>query len=101
MNIGPHIRLALLGAAGVDNPLSLVLKIVKAYELGDFAQVDAGARIVGLSPSELSIGYLQCLSWVESVFSPDEKRWRAAQPSGLIGFHRDQAARTRQIALTA
>jgi EAL and modified HD-GYP domain-containing signal transduction protein len=101
MNIGPHIRLALLGPPSVDNPLSLVLKIVKAYELGDFAQVDAAARIIGLSADELSTGYLHCLSWVETVFSPDEKRWRAAQPSGLIGFHRDQEARTRQAALTA
>ncbi len=101
MNIGPYIRQALLGPPGVENPLSLVLKIVKAYELGDFAQVDAAARIIGLSPDELSTGYLQCLCWVETVFSPEEKRWRAAQPSGLIGFHRDQAARTRQTALTA
>jgi EAL and modified HD-GYP domain-containing signal transduction protein len=101
MNIGPHIRLALLGVPGVDNPLSLVLKIVKAYELGDFEQVDASARIIGLSPDDLSTGYLECLSWVESVFSPDEKRWRAAQPSGLIGFHRDRETRTRQTASTA
>lgn len=101
MNIGPHIRLALLGEANVDNPLALVLKIVKAYELGDFGQVDATARIVGLSPGELSTGYFQCLSWVETVFSPDEKRWRAAQPSGLIGFHRDRESQTRQTALTA
>jgi c-di-GMP-related signal transduction protein len=101
MNIGPHIRMALLGAPGVENPLSLVLRIVKAYELGDFAQVDAAARIIGLSPEDLSSGYLECLSWVETVFSPDEKRWRAAQPFGLIGFHRDQATRSRQTALTA
>jgi len=101
MNIGPNIRLALLGVPGVDNPLALVLKIVKAYELGDFAQVDVVARIIGMSPDELSTGYLECLSWVETVFSPEEKRWRAAQPSGLIGFHRDQESRTRQTALTA
>ncbi len=101
MNIGPHIRQALLGPPDVDNPLSLVLTIVKAYELGDFAQVDAAARSIGLSPDDLSTGYLQCLSWVETVFSPDEKRWRAAQPSGLIGFHRDQESRTRQTAVSA
>jgi c-di-GMP-related signal transduction protein len=101
MNIGPHIRMALLGVPGVDNPLSLVLKIVKAYELGDFAQVDAVAQIIGMSPDELCTGYMECLSWVETVFSPEEKRWRAAQPSGLIGFHRDQQARARQTALTA
>lgn len=101
MNIGPHIRLALLGPPDVDNPLSLVLKIVKAYELGDFAQVHAAARIIGLSADELSTGYLQCLSWVETVFSPDEKRWRAAQPSGLVGFHRDQAAGVRLAASIA
>jgi c-di-GMP-related signal transduction protein len=99
MNIGPHIRLALLGPPDLENPLSLVLKIVKAYELGDFEQVHAAARIIGLSPDELSSGYLQCLSWVETVFSPDEKRWRAAQPSGLVGFHRDQAACSRETAL--
>jgi c-di-GMP-related signal transduction protein len=100
MNVGPHIRLALLGAPGADNPLALVLKIVKAYELGDFAQVDSAARIIGMSPDEMSTGYLECLSWVETVFSPEEKRWRAAQPSGLAGFHRDQQTRTRQTALT-
>ncbi len=101
MNTGPHIRLALLGPSDLDNPLSVVLKIVKAYELGDFAQVDAAARTIGLSADQLSTGYLQCLSWVETVFSPDEKNWRAAQPSGLIGFHRDQEPRKRQTAVTA
>jgi c-di-GMP-related signal transduction protein len=100
MNVGPQIRLALLGVPDLHNPPALVLKMVKAYELGDFAQVDTVARMLGLSADELSTGYFQCLSWVETVFSPDEKNWRAAQPAGMIGFHRDQVSRTRETALT-
>jgi EAL and modified HD-GYP domain-containing signal transduction protein len=93
MNIGPTIRKALLAPSGEDNPLSLVLKIVKAYEQGDFHAVDAVARAIGLSPDELSSGYLQSLFWVETIFSPDEKKWRPAPMQGQQGFRRDAEAR--------
>jgi len=95
LNIGPHIRKALLGPDNEADPLALVLRIVKSYELGDFRQVDEAARVIGLSADDLSTCYLDSLSWVETVFSPDEQTWRAAQPSVPPGFHRNGEARTQ------
>jgi len=94
LNLGPNIRNALLGTAGEADPLSLLLRIVKSYELADFQDVDAAARVIRLSPEALSTCYLQSLTWVETVFSPDEKAWRAANVSAPPGFHRNWEART-------
>jgi c-di-GMP-related signal transduction protein len=100
MNIGSNIRDALLGEGSAANPVALVLKIVKSYELGDFASVDATARAARILPEELSAAYLVSLFWVETVFSPDEKRWRASQPVEPAGFHRKIQSRTPDILLT-
>jgi len=94
LNIAANIRNTLLAGNDAD-PLSLVLRIVKAYELGDFRQVDAAARLIRLSADDLSTCYLDSLSWVETVFSPDEQTWRAAQPSIPPGFHRNAEARVQ------
>jgi EAL and modified HD-GYP domain-containing signal transduction protein len=91
LNIGRNIRNALLGAGGEADPLSMVLGIVKSYERADFREVDAAARVIGMSPGALSACYLESLSWVETVFSPDEKTWRTAHSSGPIDFHRNRA----------
>jgi EAL and modified HD-GYP domain-containing signal transduction protein len=101
MNIGLNIRNGLLGAGSEANPLGLCLRIVKSYELGDFEDVDAAARVLGLSADALSAGYLQSLSWVETVFLPDEKRWRSAQPPAPKGFHRHRDERTQRMMLIA
>ena len=93
LNIGPNIRNALLGAGSEANPLSLVLRIVKSYELADFHEVDRAARVIGLSADALSTCYLESLSWVETVFSPDEQTWRAAHASVPTDFHRNREAR--------
>jgi EAL and modified HD-GYP domain-containing signal transduction protein len=93
LNIGSHIRKALLGTGGNADPLCLVLRIVKSYELGDFDHVEAAARVIGLSAEALSTCYFQSLSWVETVFSPDEQTWRAAHLSASPGFHRNGEAR--------
>ena len=93
LKIGRKIRNALLNSAGEGDPLSLVLRIVKSYELADFDQVDAVARAIGLSPETLSTCYLQSLAWVETVFTPDEQTWRAGHLSTPIGFHRNREAR--------
>jgi c-di-GMP-related signal transduction protein len=92
LNIGRNIRNALLGAAGEADPLSLVLRIVKSYEVADFQEVDAAARVVGLSAEALSSCYFQSLFWVEAVYSPDEQTWRAAHLPAPIDFHRNRDA---------
>lgn len=92
LNIGSNIRKALLGTGGDADPLSLVLRIVKSYELGDFDRVEAAARVIGLSAEALSTCYFQSLSWVETVFSPDEQTWRAAHLPAPMGFHRNAEA---------
>jgi c-di-GMP-related signal transduction protein len=88
INVGPNIRDALLNTGGEANPLSLILRIVKSYELGDFHGVEAAAQVLCLSPGALSTCYLESLSWVETVFSPDEQKWRAAHSAGPIDFRR-------------
>ena len=88
--IGPIVRNALLGTGGDADPLSLVLRIVKSYEIADFHEVDAAARVIGLSPDVLSTCYFQSLGWVESVFSPDEQTWRGARLPTLTDFHRNR-----------
>jgi EAL and modified HD-GYP domain-containing signal transduction protein len=93
LKIGPNIKNALLNSASEGDPLSLVLRIVKSYELANFDEVDAVARVIRLSPEALSTCYLQSLAWVETVFSPDEQTWRAAHLSAPLGFHRNREAR--------
>ena len=70
----------------------LLLRIVKSYEAGDLREVDAAARVIGLSPGDLSTCYLESLSWVESVFSSDERTWRAAHATRRSVFHRSREA---------
>jgi EAL and modified HD-GYP domain-containing signal transduction protein len=89
LNIGSNTRKALLGTGGDADPLSLVLRIVKSYELGDFDRVQAAARVIGLSADALSTCYFQSLCWVETVFSPDEETWRGAHLSAPVSFHRN------------
>lgn len=88
LNAGPFLRGALLGTAGNADPLSMVLRIVKAYERGDFHAIDAEARVLGLSPETLNTCYLEALDWVESTFKTDEQTWPATRMPGLTGFHR-------------
>jgi EAL and modified HD-GYP domain-containing signal transduction protein len=93
LNIGANIRNALLGAADQTDPLSLVLRIVKSYEVGEWDDVDAAARVVGLSPESLNVCYFESLAWVEAVFSPDEQKWRADRLPAPIDFHRGREVR--------
>jgi c-di-GMP-related signal transduction protein len=89
INVGPNIRDALLNAVSEANPFSLILWIVKSYELGEFHGVEEAGQVLSLSAGTLSTCYLESLSWVETVFSPDEKTWRAAHSAGQIDFHRN------------
>jgi EAL and modified HD-GYP domain-containing signal transduction protein len=93
LNISRNIRNALLGTAGERDLLSLVLRIVKAYEVGDWGEVETAARIIGIPPDELLTCYLTSVSWVDAVFPAEEN---TAQSNGLpapVDFHRNPAAR--------
>jgi c-di-GMP-related signal transduction protein len=73
LNIGLKLRNALLGTVDrPDDPLCLVLHIVKAYEVGDWQEVDAAARVIHVSADTLCACYLESLSWVETVSSNNE-----------------------------
>ena len=89
LNIGRNIRNALLGAAGERDLLSLVLRIVKSYEVGDWREVDAAAQVVGISHEDLKNCYVESLQWVDTVFTPDEQKPRADPVSVPVGFRRD------------
>jgi c-di-GMP-related signal transduction protein len=94
LNVGRNIRNALLGTADrADDPPSLVLRIVKAYEVGDWLEVDAAARIMGLSPDTLSTCYLQALSWVEAVLRRDEVGDQPNSFTRPVPLHRDPGTR--------
>lgn len=92
LNIGPQIRHALLGSSGQTDPLSLVLRIVKSQERGDFHAVDAAARTIHLSADALGTCYLESLCWVEDVCSSDEQTWRGARSPVPVSFHRNSPA---------
>jgi c-di-GMP-related signal transduction protein len=81
LNISRKIRDALLGETSAGDPLSLLMTIVKSYETGDWQTVDSAAQAIGLSAEVLSACYLDCLSWVESVSSMDDRKDPAAYPS--------------------
>jgi EAL and modified HD-GYP domain-containing signal transduction protein len=87
LNIGRNIRNALLGTAGEADTLTLVLRIVKSYEVGDWQEVQAAAQVIGLSADALSTCYLESLSWVDTVFQPHEPKWDNLSPA--IDFHRN------------
>ncbi|MGD1070294.1 MAG: EAL domain-containing protein [Bryobacteraceae bacterium] len=87
LNISDNIRNALLGTAGEADTLTLVLSIVKSYEVGDWQAVEAAAQIIGLPQDALSQCYLESLSWVDTVFVPEEQDWD--RPPARIDFHRD------------
>jgi len=86
LNISDNIRHALLGTADEADTLSLVLRIVKSWEVGEWQTVEAAAQTIGLSPDALSKCYLESLSWVDTVFVPEEQNWdRSSAPAD---FHR-------------
>ena len=89
LNIGRNIRNVLLGPANEADPLSLILQIVKSYETGDWHAVDAAARVIRLSTDALSTCYLESLSWVETVFAPEEQKSRADHFSAPFDFRRN------------
>jgi EAL and modified HD-GYP domain-containing signal transduction protein len=91
LSVGRNIRNALLDTADQeDDPLSLVLRIVKAYEIADWQAVSAAAQVIGLSPDALSTCYLQALSWVEAVLVRDESGNKPYRPSAPVGLRRDR-----------
>jgi len=73
LNISRNIRNALLGEAGRADLLTLVLRIVKSYEVGDWRDVEAAAQIIGMSADDLLTCYMDSLSWVDAVFSAERK----------------------------
>jgi EAL and modified HD-GYP domain-containing signal transduction protein len=87
LNISDNIRNALLGTAGEADILSLVLRIVKSWEVGEWQAVEAVAQTIGLSPDALRRCYLESLSWVDTVFVPDEQNWDNS--SAPADFHRN------------
>lgn len=93
LNISRGIRNALLGHGGEADLLSLVLRIVKAYEAVDFQKVEVAAQMIGLSADVLSTCYLEALSWVEAVFASDVQTWRVAPVSAPASFRRAREVR--------
>ena len=88
LDIDENIQDALLGAVGgEENPLTILLRTVKSYETGDWSEVEAAARIFGLSADALNTCYLESLSWVDKVISPYGSKPRLDLPS-IIDFRR-------------
>jgi c-di-GMP-related signal transduction protein len=90
LNISRNIRDALLGTAGEADSLSLVLRIVKSYEVGNWREVESAAQVIGVSSDDLNTWYLDSLSWVDTIFTPDDRKWRADRSTILSGFRRNR-----------
>jgi EAL and modified HD-GYP domain-containing signal transduction protein len=88
INISNTMRDTLLGRGNEEDPLALVLGIVKAYERCEFRAVDAGAKAIHLSPDALNACYFRSLAWVECAYSVDEKTWSDAHIQPPADFHR-------------
>jgi len=88
LNIGRNIRSALLGLSDEADPLSVVLRIVKSWEVGDWAGVESAARIIGMSPDALSNCYLEASCWVDSVFAQEGNKWQASGSPVPMDFRR-------------
>jgi EAL and modified HD-GYP domain-containing signal transduction protein len=93
LGIGRNIRDALLGTTGEADPLSLSLRIVKSYEVGDWRGVTEAARKLGMSAEALSVCYLESLSWVDTILSNFEQKWRTDSLPRPIDFHRNPEIR--------
>lgn len=91
LNVGQHIRNALIGPANQNDPLSLALRIVKSYERADFEAAGAAAQSLGLPTEALNTCYLESLHWVESFLASYEHTWPSTPASQGKGFHRDRA----------
>jgi c-di-GMP-related signal transduction protein len=102
LNISRNIRNALLGTAGEGDLLSVVLRIVKSYEVGDWHQVEAALHVIGMSPDDLLTCYMDSVSWVDSVFTPDPQKLRADRLSVPVDFRRnwDVPVAAEKVAVT-
>ncbi len=72
LNIGPNLRRALLESENATDPLSLILRIVKAYEVGNWQAVRMGAQAIGISATDLNSAYVNSVGWVDTIFSPED-----------------------------
>ncbi|MGA2713458.1 MAG: HDOD domain-containing protein [Bryobacteraceae bacterium] len=93
LNIGRNIQSALLETAGEVDPLSLILRIVKSYEVGDWDDVEAAARVIGLSAGDLTACYLESLTWVDAVSSSADQKRRSIRLPVPIDFPRQPEIR--------
>jgi len=91
LNISRNLRNALLGTAGEPDLLSLILRIVKSYEVGEWSEVETAAQVISMSPDDLLTCYMSALSWVDTVLQADEKP--SPGLSAPIDFRRDPKAR--------
>jgi EAL and modified HD-GYP domain-containing signal transduction protein len=89
LNIGRNIRDALVGTADESDPLRLLLRIVKSYEIGDWRDVEAVAQVIGVPAGTVGSCYLDALSWVDAVFVTNEPKGGATLPAGPTRFRRD------------
>jgi c-di-GMP-related signal transduction protein len=93
LNISRNIRNALLGVAEEGDLLSLVLRIVKSYEVGDWREVEAAAKVIGISCDDLLTCYMGALSWADAVLSADEQISRTERLPDPVDFRRNPEAR--------
>jgi c-di-GMP-related signal transduction protein len=81
LNIGSVLRSALLGTAGAEDRLSTLLKIVKAYEAGDWKTVEEAGASIGLIIGPLTTSYLESLYWVDAVAADEKGKQNEAVPA--------------------
>jgi EAL and modified HD-GYP domain-containing signal transduction protein len=69
--LAPHLGLSAEIESVIENQggnglLGKLLKLVKAYEKGEWTGVDLEAHSVGASPDALSGAYLEAVSWLQT-----------------------------------
>jgi EAL and modified HD-GYP domain-containing signal transduction protein len=65
-----RVPLEIYDDLGIEaDPLSLILRIVKSHEAGDWNDVEEVSRVVGLSEEALNACYLDSLWWVDAALA--------------------------------
>ncbi len=69
IRLAADIQAALLGKRPPSSPMENIFALVKAYELGEWGQVEAFARRLRIGDDEVRKAYLEAVNWCHLVFS--------------------------------
>ena len=67
MGLAPALDAALRGEGASENVLNTIYALVRAYEAGDWIEVERLAALVGAPPKLVGAAYCEALPWAEEA----------------------------------